>query len=152
MQTDPEARPDAASRGWRWSNVPVPEPHVGLLVVALIAEQWRPWPLRPPGARGEGWTLILAGAGLAGWATAAAGEVDLSHPDRVVTEGPYRLLHHPMYVGWTAVYVGVGLARRTAWPLALSPALAAWMFVTTQREARALAHSFGPAAESQVQP
>jgi protein-S-isoprenylcysteine O-methyltransferase Ste14 len=124
----------------------VPEPHVVVLAAALLAQWSRPWPLRVRGGPAAGWSLILAGGLLAAWATAAAGDVDLSRPDRLVTGGPYRLCRHPMYLGWTVAYVGIGLARGTVWPFALSPALALLLGRTVRREERVLARTFGPPA------
>ncbi len=130
-------------RGWRWSNVPVPEGHVALLTLGLCLERLRPWPLRFPASRGLGGALALAGALVVAWSTRAAGTVDLTAPAQLVTSGPYQLSRHPMYVGWSSLYLGGALATATSWPLVLSPALSAWTLREVRREERSLAGAFG---------
>ena len=137
-------------RGRRWANVPVPEPHVAGLLGGLALHHLRPWPLPldGPAVAGAGVVLVAAGAGLAAWAVRAAGRARLADAATLVTTGPYRLVRHPMYVGWTLAYVGVALAAGLAWPLALLPAVAAWTHVVVRREERRLEARFGEAYRS----
>ena len=95
------------------------------------------------------WTTVLGvaiggtGAGLAAWAVAAAGSTELADPDGLVTTGPYRLSRHPMYAGWTMLYLGLALVVGSGWMLVLLPALAAWVHRETGREEARLTDLFG---------
>ena len=48
-----------------------------------------------------------------------------------------------MYVGWTLVYVGLGLLLANGWLLVLLPAVLAATDVTIRREERRLQDRFG---------
>ena len=130
---------------WHWQNFPLPEPHLGLLAAGLILHRLRPWMflaerrLRPV----TGWSLIVAGAVLAGWATGAAGSTRLANPDRLVTDGPYAISRHPMYTGWTCIYLGVALVVNTRWLIILSPVLLALVHRTALTEERQLEEDLG---------
>ena len=104
----------------RWSNVPIPEPHIGALVAA--ASLHAVLPLRVPlGAglgRGIGGALVAAGIGLAGWAVASAGDADVEADESLVTTGAYAFSRNPMYVGWSAGVLGVACWTRSAWLMA----------------------------------
>lgn len=141
----PRGRPTPARDGWRWSNVPVPEAHVYLGIVALVTSVVRPRRISWPLSRPVGWTLVVAGVTVAVWATRAAGRTDLVRPDRVVADGPYALSRHPMYVAWTAIYLGVALAARAGWPLLLSPLLVVLIRREIEREEERLTEAFGTA-------
>jgi protein-S-isoprenylcysteine O-methyltransferase Ste14 len=41
--------------------------------------------------------------------------------DTLVTSGPYQWSRNPMYVGFTAIYVGAALVANQAWPLVMLP-------------------------------
>lgn len=112
-------------RAWRWGNVPVPEAHLGFLIASGVMSKLVPWPVtRGRWLRPVGGTVLLSGLVLAAWAVRSAGEVDLSRPRTLVTHGAYGRSRHPMYVSWTLIYVGCGLAANSAWPLVLLPGLA----------------------------
>lgn len=114
--------------GWRWGNVPIPEPHLLTIGASLALQRAHAWPKpQPMGSRKEG--AILAGVGIfvAGWATRSAGEVELGQSRDLVTGGAYAFSRHPMYVGWTLIYVGYGLYAESMWPLVLLPGLAGWI-------------------------
>jgi protein-S-isoprenylcysteine O-methyltransferase Ste14 len=104
----------------RWSNVPVPEPHVAALLGAA-AVHWL-LPLRLPidraTARAIGLPMLVGGAGLGAWAVASAGEVSVERETGLVTSGAYAVSRNPMYVGWSAAVLGLALATRSAWLLA----------------------------------
>lgn len=103
--------------GWRWSNVPVPEPHVAGLLV--------------------GSPLVV------GWATRAMGAVDAADPGAMVTDGPHAHSRNPMYVAWTGVYAGVALIVNSVWLLVLLPAVVVATHRTIRREERSLEVALG---------
>lgn len=134
-------------RGWRWANVPIPEPHVGGLVAAILLQLLRPWslPIDGPVLVALGVGLVAAGLCLVVWAVRAVGPDRLDTGASLVTSGPYRHARHPMYLGWTLVYVGVAPATGLAWPLALLPVVVAWTHLVVRREERRLEERFGEA-------
>ena len=132
-------------RGWRWSNVPLPEPHLGLGAVAFMMNVLRPRRITWQPSRRIGWPLIVGGVALAAGATHAAGGTALARPDQLVSNGPYAVSRHPMYVAWTAIYLGTALVTRTTWPLLLAPLLIVLTRREIVREEKRLAEVFGSA-------
>jgi protein-S-isoprenylcysteine O-methyltransferase Ste14 len=130
---------------WRWRNVPLPQPHLGLLAAGLILQRVRPKPLSSVDCirRVAGWCCITNGVALAAWATGAAAELDLERPNRLVTLGPYAMSRNPMYVGWIGIYLGMALVANTRWLILLSPMLLALVHFTTRAEERELENRFG---------
>lgn len=132
------------------SNLPLPEPYLLGIAVGAWLHRRRPWIL--PGPRYVhhlvGWPLIAAGAGLVAWSWEAAWQVDLEHPDRLVTGGPYAVSRNPMYVGWALLHLGAGVVRGSGWIVAALPAAAAQVHRGVLGEERALgdmfAEQFGP--------
>jgi protein-S-isoprenylcysteine O-methyltransferase Ste14 len=104
----------------RWSNVPVPVPHLA----AAAATAGLHWilPLRIPLARGTRLALagpmLAAGVGLAAWAVASAGDADVESDSALVTSGAYALTRNPMYLGWSLGMLGLALGTGSAWLLA----------------------------------
>lgn len=131
--------------GIDWRNVPVPEPHAAGLLVGFLLHQLQPWWLPVTGSIAHliGGGLAVVGIAVGAWAVTAPGRERLDDPTALVIAGPYRHSRHPMYVGWTACYVGVAVAARWAWPLALLPGVAAWTHLVVRREERRLAAAFG---------
>jgi protein-S-isoprenylcysteine O-methyltransferase Ste14 len=136
---------DLAKRDWKWRNFPVPQPHLIVGGVGVILEVV--WPLQ---VNWGGWwvtvlgiTLVSVGTVLMFWATNSAGRVNLADPDRLVTNGPYSISRHPMYVAWTLAYLGAAAILTSAWLLILIPVLAAWVHVETGREERRMLEAFG---------
>jgi protein-S-isoprenylcysteine O-methyltransferase Ste14 len=130
---------------WRWRNVPLPEPHLGLLAAGLILQRVRPKPISSVGRirHVAGWCCIASGIALAAWATGVAAVLDLERSDRLVTLGSYAMSRNPMYVGWTGIYLGMALAANTRWLIFLSPMLLALVHFTTLAEERELENRFG---------
>lgn len=131
-----------------WRNVPIPEIHVLVLLAGLTLDVLSGWrlPLSPLLGYLLGWPLAAAGVGLAAWAVWTLGRMDVSAPDRVVETGPYAYSRHPMYVGWTLLYLGAMLVLRSLWLLALAPVLlAALHFLLIPAEERRLESAFGAA-------
>jgi len=130
---------------WRVSNVPLPEPHLLGIAAGMWLQRVRPWVL--PGPRYVhhlvGWPLIAAGIYLAIRSWEAAWQVDLEHPDQLVTSGPYAVSRNPMYVGWALLHLGAGVAGGAGWVVAASPAAVGWVHWEVLREERALGEDFG---------
>lgn len=133
-------------RGFRWSNVPIPEGHVLLLVLGVALHVRRPWTVSkvPRLTRGLGWPLLGLGVLLAGWAVVTSEDMDLGRPTRLVVSGPFGFSRNPMYVAWTLTYVGTSLVVNTWWLMLLLPLLLAFTHVfVVQREEQRLEHRFG---------
>ncbi|MGH2417701.1 MAG: methyltransferase family protein [Candidatus Limnocylindria bacterium] len=129
-------------------NLPLPEPHLALLGAGIVLQAVRPLRLPRTGGRlaalGAG-VAIGASAAVIGWATRAAGKVELAEPDRLVTGGPYALTRHPMYEAWTAIYVALAVGLRNGWLAVLLPLLLAVVHRDTGREDARLRDQFGAA-------
>jgi protein-S-isoprenylcysteine O-methyltransferase Ste14 len=103
----------------RWSNVPVPEPHVAAIVGAAALHAILP--LRTP--LGRRTRLVLAGpmlaggVGLAAWAVASAGDADVERDSALVTSGAYAVTRNPMYLGWSMGALGLAVGTGSAWLL-----------------------------------
>lgn len=79
------------------------------------------------------------------WATVSAGDVRVSDPNRIVTEGPYSFSRHPMYVGWTLAYLGLAVMFDWGWLLVLFPVLAIWINRDVLREEERMLERFDTA-------
>jgi protein-S-isoprenylcysteine O-methyltransferase Ste14 len=69
-------------------------------------------------------------------------------PDRparqLVTFGPYRFSRNPMFVGFTAIYIGLASLLNLAWPLVLLPLVLGLLTLTVIRhEERYMRNEFG---------
>jgi protein-S-isoprenylcysteine O-methyltransferase Ste14 len=99
---------------------------------------------------GLGGLLVAAGLALvvsAGTTMTRAGTTVLPHRQatRLVTGGPFRFTRNPIYLGLTAVYLGVAALANAAWPLVLLPGvLAALTVLVIHHEERGLRAAFGP--------
>ena len=133
------------SSSWRWSNIPVPEPHTLGLLVSGVLHFARPW--RLPGKKrlysGAGWILVGAGIAISASAVRSASDVDLERPSTLISSGPYAMSRNPMYVGWTLLYIGGALISRNAWMIASLPAVADLIHRDVLREERTLERAFG---------
>jgi protein-S-isoprenylcysteine O-methyltransferase Ste14 len=130
---------------WRWRNVPVPEAHVAGIVVGAALHAFVPRhvssTLQP--LRIAGWTLITGGILLGTWAVRAAGNTDIENPSELVTIGPFAYSRNPMYVAWTALYVGIAFIINTVWLFILLPIVMVVTHITVRREERSLESAFG---------
>ena len=137
---------DERTDGWRWSNVPVPESHAAGLVVGAVAHALRPTRLaggNRRSARIVGGGLVGGGLLLAAWAVRTVGEQDVERPTLLVTGGPYAVTRNPMYVAWTALYVGVAVLTNAAWLAVALPFVLLHCHATVRREERRLEREFG---------
>lgn len=128
----------------RWRNVPVPEWHVAGLLGSGVFHGLRPWslPIDRPAGIAVGSLLVFVGLVVVGWSVRVVGRQPIDAPETLVTTGPYRYSRNPMYVGWTALYVGIASIADAAWPLVLLPAVAVPTHRTVRREERRLAERF----------
>jgi protein-S-isoprenylcysteine O-methyltransferase Ste14 len=101
---------------------------------------WAPW---------AGALLGIAGAALRVWSVATLGRyftyvVQVSSDQKVVEDGPYRLIRHPSYTGALMMGAGIGLATRYAYAplLIVATSLAAYL-IRIFVEERALAQGIG---------
>ncbi len=103
-----------------------------------------PW----PGARWAGVALYAAGFLLMHWAEAHLGrlfsvEVAIQDGHRLVTDGPYRLVRHPRYLGIIAFAAGIALVFRS-WPgLVLAAAIKLVLSGRIRDEEALMADEFG---------
>lgn len=109
-----ERREDYGARMSLWERLPVPPQHVVPMAVAALVPRTRRLPRRlvTPGL-----ALVCAGATLNLWAMAVRRFEDLEHPAELTSSGPYAVTRNPMYVGWTLMHLGTGLAARSPWVL-----------------------------------
>lgn len=129
----------------RWSNVPLPEEHLAALVIGLALHKGLPLGLPVPTLMRRVIGAVIASLGtlVATWAVVSVRDVDVKSPARVVTRGPYAHSRHPMYVGWTMVYLGVALMAGSRWLLILLAPALAYTHRTVLREERSLESRFG---------
>lgn len=138
------------SRGWQWTNIPVPKPHIVGLVAgfALQRIESRKLPVSRHTALIVGTSSIGLSVLVIGWAVLTLGRVDSRNPQQLVTSGPYGFSRNPMYVAWTGLYVGLAVLFRSVWVLLLTPFVAIAVHITVCREEAELARSFGDSYRS----
>ncbi len=133
------------SSSCRWSNTPLPEPHIVGLLASGVLHLARPW--RLPGSRqlysGIGWLLVGAGVAISASAVRSASDVELERPSTLISSGPYAISRNPMYVGWTLLYLGGALITRNAWMVASLSVLAGVIHRDVLREEHTLERAFG---------
>ena len=137
--------PSRATRSGGLSNVPLPEAYLLGIAAAVWLDRRGPLALPAPGYVRHliGWPLAAAGARLIERSWTAAMQVDLAHPARLVTGGPYAVSRNPMYVGWAVLQLGAGLVRGSGWMIVAVPVAAAMVHRGVRREERTLDDAFG---------
>lgn len=90
-------------------------------------------------------SLVCAGGGLAvpvaAWRERGPGS--LEEPEALVTTGLHGVSRNPIYLGFTAVHLGLAGATRNGWMLATCPVSAALVHRWVLREERWLRERFG---------
>lgn len=129
----------------RWENIPVPEAHLGGIALGILLQRFIPKQLTEAGWLGQllGWPLILYGSWLSLSAAIEAGETDISSPDKLLTEGPYRRSRNPMYAGWTLIHAGIASASNAFWLMSLVPLVMLYThWIDVRREEQRLERTF----------
>jgi protein-S-isoprenylcysteine O-methyltransferase Ste14 len=99
---------------------------------------------RSIGALAIGLGAWLFAWGLRTFARERTGIMPQKAASRVVTSGPYRWSRNPMYVAFTALYIGVAIATNYVWPLVVLPLVLAVLVVAViHREERYMRETFG---------
>ncbi|NLD71713.1 MAG: isoprenylcysteine carboxylmethyltransferase family protein [Chloroflexi bacterium] len=135
----------------RWRNIPLPEEYLIALALGTLAHVLVPVPL--PLAAGIlrvlGAALAALGFALIAWSVRAARDVDVAQPAALITHGPYARSRNPMYLGWTALVLGIALLVGSVWMLIA--VAAGWSYlqaVTIPGEEASLRQAFGEAFEA----
>jgi len=95
-----------------------------------------------------GWVLIVVGMLVLLWAllTFARARTAIlpSRPARtIVATGPFRYSRNPMYVAFSAIYIGLSLLMSRVWPLLLLPLVLLGLYaLVIRREEHYLGHAF----------
>jgi protein-S-isoprenylcysteine O-methyltransferase Ste14 len=133
-------------RNIRWSNVPIPQSHVIFLLLGMALHLWFPLKAFEFSLLQQvlGWLLLVLGGLVAAWAVLAIKDMDISNSTRIIDTGPYGYSRNPMYVAWTAMFLGTALLLNTWWLLIFLPALmAVTHYFVVRREERQLEQRFG---------
>ena len=123
-----------------------------LLILLMLA--WRELPGRAYAHSGWAavahWLVVLAGIGLIAAATRAIDPLHLAgirqaagdlRPDRFVILGPYRVVRHPIYLGWILMVFGVPDMTWTRF--AFAAISSAYLVIAIPFEERSLVAAFG---------
>ena len=124
-----------------------PPPFLFVLGFAAGLGLHRLWPLGLlPGGRSAvsvllAWGLVALGLGLAWWGVwtfyrAKTGIIPHHSASQIVTHGPYRFTRNPMYVGLTAIYLGLAVWTNRLWLVLMLPLvlLVLWAYVIRREE------------------
>lgn len=131
---------------FKWSNLPIPEPHVITLVTGIALHVWHPLQFWQAALQRHisGWTLLMIGILLALWGAVTFKDMDFQKPTAIVNTGPYAFSRNPMYVAWILIYLAFVLLVNTWWLILLLPALLFFMhFHDVRQEERQLEKKFG---------
>jgi protein-S-isoprenylcysteine O-methyltransferase Ste14 len=116
----------------------------GILPVAALDDARFHWFPLPSWAIALGYTLLLAGVGIAVWAQAVNKffepgvriQVDRGH--RVIDTGPYAIVRHPGYVGACLLLAGTALSLGSLWALIPAGLCASALILRTKWEDQTL--------------
>jgi protein-S-isoprenylcysteine O-methyltransferase Ste14 len=123
-------------------RVPLPAETLAGIAAGLLAQRFRPLRLsalaRPTG-------LVLTGGGLTVLVVAwwERGPGSLEEPESLVTTGMHGISRNPIYLGFTAIHLGLAGATRNGWMLLTCPVSAALVHRWVLREEEWLRERFG---------
>lgn len=123
-------------------TIPLPGETLAGVVVGALAQRARPVRL-PARARPAGAVCAAAGLALVVTAWRERGPGSLEEPATLVTTGVHGVSRNPMYVGFTAIHLGLAGLTRNGWMLATCPVSAVLVHRWVPREERWLADRFG---------
>jgi protein-S-isoprenylcysteine O-methyltransferase Ste14 len=132
-------------------RIPPPLVFVGWIGVGVLL-RWLVEPVELPlgvAARVGGAILIVAGFALGGWGfglfkRTGQDPAPWKPSPTLVIAGPYRFTRNPMYVGMTAIQIGIGVCAANVWIVALAPVALLVVHVTAVCPEEAyLAERFG---------
>jgi protein-S-isoprenylcysteine O-methyltransferase Ste14 len=109
--------------------VPAPMLFIAVIGMAVVLEQL--WPWSTPEADVlvfVGWALLDGGAVFLLWTVwlmfwRKTTLNPYGKPQRLLTEGPFRISRNPLYIGILVMYLGISLIWGSVWALLLSPML-----------------------------
>ena len=123
-------------------HIPIPLETIGGIGAAVLAQHLRPLRL-PAWTRPAGWVPMGGGLVLVIAAWRERGPGSLEEPESLVTRGLHGRSRNPIYLGCTAFELGLAIATRNGWMLAVCPVSAALLHRWVRREEHWLAESFG---------
>ena len=128
-------------------QIPLPLETVGGIASAVLAQYMRPLGLpawtRPAGSALTGVGIVLV---IAAWLERGPGSLEA--PQSLVTQGLHGRSRNPIYLGCTAIQLGLAGVTRNAWMLAVSPVSAALLHRWVLREELWLQARFGDAYDA----
>ena len=123
-------------------SIPLPAETLAGVVVAMLVQRVRPLSL-PAAAAPAGLVLACSGFAVVVAAWWERGPGSLEEPAALITTGVHGVSRNPIYLGCTAVHLGLAGATGNGWMLATCPASAALVHRWVLREERWLRERFG---------
>jgi len=142
-----ERQQDADPRNEPYERVLMPlmvTLEIALVVLAALDSGRFGWSAVPLAARIAGWLLLGVTGGVLPWVfhantfASGVGRIQADRAHQVVTEGPYRIVRHPMYAGVILGMLGLPLALGSWWALVPGGLLAILFVMRTALEDRML--------------
>ena len=131
---------------FNWSNIPIPEGHVILLVVGVALHIWQPLELNHATWLRHvlGWPILLMGILLIVRGVVVVKDINIGKPVTLITTGPYAFSRNPMYLAWNIIYLAIALLVNTWWLIVLLPVLILYThYFVVAREEEQLERQFG---------
>lgn len=128
-------------------RIPLPAETLAGVVVAMAVQRVRPHRL-PAEVAPAGWMLACGGVAVVVAAWRERGPGSLEEPAALISTGVHGASRNPIYLGCTAVHLGLAGATRNAWMLATCPVSAALVHRWVLHEERWLHARFGDEYEA----